>query len=127
MNCDEVKSITKPTQLFLAGVAIVIVLMLSVQFSSMISNEKSPIPPTQAIEPVAVNVAYVYGFVIKPGVYKIADNIRVIDVINQAGGFAPGADETDVNLAARVSNGTTIRVSGRIAQSASLPFQLKAK
>lgn len=45
-------------------------------------------------------VVYVCGAVKKPGVYHLPKGTRIQDAIEQAGGFAEGADETSQNLAA---------------------------
>lgn len=44
------------------------------------------------------------GAVIKPGVYKLEDEKRVLDAIQLAGGFKNDADQTKINLAARVTD-----------------------
>lgn len=48
---------------------------------------------------------YVCGAVEKPGVVFLPDGSRAADALEAAGGFAPGAAEEAVNLAARVSDG----------------------
>lgn len=52
----------------------------------------------------------VRGAVATPGVIEIAPGSRMIDVINAAGGFAPNADQTLVNLSSRVSDGQVVVV-----------------
>ncbi|MDT8901982.1 helix-hairpin-helix domain-containing protein [Anaeroselena agilis] len=55
-------------------------------------------------------VVYVTGAVAKPGVYKVGQESRVIDVINAAGGLAHGADANKINLAQAVGDGMQIHV-----------------
>lgn len=55
-------------------------------------------------------VVYVTGAVSKPGVYKVGQESRVIDVINAAGGLSHGADANKVNLAQAVKDGMQIHV-----------------
>ena len=55
-------------------------------------------------------VVYVCGAVVKAGVYELAADSRVNDAVLAAGGFAENADETFVNLAAPVSDGTKILI-----------------
>jgi len=57
-------------------------------------------------------VVYVFvdikGAVRYPGVYRVADTLRVYDAVMLAGGFLAGADAGTVNLAARVSDAMMI-------------------
>jgi competence protein ComEA len=50
------------------------------------------------------------GAVLSPGVYRVPADARVIDVIDAAGGLAPGADADRLALAAKVSDGVRIYV-----------------
>jgi competence protein ComEA len=63
-------------------------------------------------------VVHVAGAVRSPGVYALPDRARVIDAIQKAGGFAPNADPGQLNLAARVVDGTQILVPLRGAAPA---------
>ncbi|EGO63291.1 ComEA family DNA-binding protein [Acetonema longum] len=67
--------------------------------------------------PDADPVVYVSGFVVKPGVMRIAENSRVIDAVNAAGGLAIGADVSRVNLAQKVKDGMHIQVPGSYVPS----------
>lgn len=44
------------------------------------------------------------GAVINPGVYKMASNSRVIDVITEAGGLSENADTTPLNLSKKIND-----------------------
>ena len=57
-------------------------------------------------------VVYVSGLVNHPGVVTVTEGSRVIDAINAAGGVAPGADMTKVNLAETLKDGLQIDVPG---------------
>jgi len=50
------------------------------------------------------------GAVLKPGVYMVEENSRVQDVIQLAGGFLENADQTKINLAARVEDEMVVYV-----------------
>lgn len=54
--------------------------------------------------------AYVLGAVRAPGVYSLPDGAYVRDLVQAAGGFAPDADPTRVDLAAHVADGQEIYV-----------------
>ena len=44
------------------------------------------------------------GEVIAPGMYSVKENMRVLDVINQAGGLTENADTTVINLSKKVQD-----------------------
>jgi len=57
-------------------------------------------------------VVYVTGAVNRPGVYRLPLDSRVVEAVQQAGGFMPGADIAQVNLADRVEDGQQIVIPG---------------
>lgn len=65
---------------------------------------------------VTVHVA---GAVRHPGVYRLDDGDRVADAVEEAGGWAPGADRAAVNLAARLADGQQVVIARRGAVGAS--------
>ena len=65
--------------------------------------------PSPTPEPIVV---YVTGAVRRPGVYKIPPDSRLVEAIQQAGGFLEGADLTQVNLAGKVEDGAQIVIPG---------------
>ena len=64
-------------------------------------------PATATAEPLTV---FVSGQVNKPGVYEFPQGSIVQEAIEGAGGFAPGADMVQVNLAYPLNNGLHIHV-----------------
>lgn len=58
-------------------------------------------------------VVDIKGAVARPGVYEINDTARVNDVVAMAGGFTKEADQTKVNLAAKVHDEMMIYVPAR--------------
>ncbi|WP_017755854.1 helix-hairpin-helix domain-containing protein [Calidifontibacillus oryziterrae] len=52
----------------------------------------------------------VKGAVLQPNVYELLEGSRVLDAINMAGGFAADADQTKINLAARLQDEMVIYV-----------------
>jgi competence protein ComEA len=60
--------------------------------------------------PAAAVVVHVLGRVKRPGVYELPDGSRVIDAIGAAGGFAPDADQSGLNLAQELADGTQVLV-----------------
>ena len=72
-----------------------------------IDEETSEGEPSASATPVYIHV---YGEVKKPGVYTFAWEPRVCDVIEKAGGFTKKADQTSLNLAMSVSDGTQVVV-----------------
>ena len=53
---------------------------------------------------------HVAGAVKRPGVYKVRAPGRLINAVNRAGGLTADADLTQVNLAARLTDGRQIIV-----------------
>lgn len=65
-------------------------------------------------------VVHVDGAVVRPGVYQLKSDTRVVDAVGAAGGLKADADESRVNLAAKVVDGQKIYVA-RVGESVSLP------
>lgn len=57
-------------------------------------------------------VVHVAGEVHRPGVYRLPAGSRVTDAVRRAGGFAGGANQDAINLAARLSDGQQVVVPG---------------
>lgn len=55
-------------------------------------------------------VVYVCGAVVCPGVYELPPASRADDAVKAAGGFDDGADDTYINLAAIVEDGTKLMI-----------------
>jgi competence protein ComEA len=53
---------------------------------------------------------HVLGAVLTPGLYELREGDRIVDAIAVAGGFAEGADETQLNLARQVADGEQVVV-----------------
>ena len=60
---------------------------------------------------------YVSGAVNTPGVYKLPAGSRVDDAIKAAGGFAVGAEQSNINLATPLGDGQQIDVPGIVNPS----------
>ena len=71
--------------------------------------------PTVAA-PTAVSVdegeiyVHVLGAVVEPGLYELNEGDRAVDAVAAAGGFAEGADQTQLNLARLLVDGEQIVV-----------------
>jgi competence protein ComEA len=57
-------------------------------------------------------VVHVAGDVRRPGVYRLPAGSRVTDAVRRADGFAGGANQDAINLAARLSDGQQVVVPG---------------
>lgn len=73
------------------------------------SAEPKALEPPKPAE-VQVHVA---GRVAKPGVYKMPADARVNDALAMAGGAKPDADLEQLNLAAKLIDGTQVYVPGK--------------
>lgn len=77
------------------------------------SNSTSGVDvPDDAGETVGLMV-HVAGSVKKPGVYTVSSQARVADAVEAAGGFAKGASQASVNLAALVQDGSQIYIPSK--------------
>jgi competence protein ComEA len=57
-------------------------------------------------------IVHVAGSVERPGVYRLPAGSRVTDAVRRAGGFAHRANQDEINLAARLSDGQQVVVPG---------------
>ena len=88
--------------------------------SSVAAGAGVPGVSVQSVDPAdtaAVDTAnsayiciYVAGSVINPGVYNLAEGSRVYEAIEMAGGAAPGADLTSINLAKPLTDAEMVYV-----------------
>ena len=64
------------------------------------------------------------GCVINPGVYKLSNSKRIIDVIDIAGGLCPNADTSDINLSKKIFDEMKIHIKkiGETYNERSLDF-----
>lgn len=56
------------------------------------------------------NYVYICGCVLNPGVYEIAEDVRLYELVELAGGFTETADDTALNLADCISDGQKIYI-----------------
>ena len=93
-----------------ASVQIAIFILLAVALGAgVFSLLRQPQPdPVEILHPTATSLpeikVYVNGAVNRPGVYTVDADDRLEDVLALAGGLTADADESGVNLAARVSD-----------------------
>ncbi|MFC1734795.1 helix-hairpin-helix domain-containing protein [Candidatus Hydrogenedentota bacterium] len=72
-------------------------------------SKPKPLPVRKAVQPVSVKIAVdVAGEVILPGVYEFDKGARVIDAIKRAGGITGDADDSVLNRAAYLVDGTRL-------------------
>ena len=69
----------------------------------------TPTAPPAAAPAVEIAVA-VRGGVQRPGLYRLPSDSRVADLVMKAGGATAEADLSEINLAARLLDGTTLTV-----------------
>lgn len=91
--------------LLLVGLGIaVLVSALSPRTSSF------AVVPTVTPAPSGEIYVHVLGAVIAPGLYQLREGDRTVDAIAAAGGFAEGADQTQLNLARIIGDGEQLVV-----------------
>ena len=65
----------------------------------------------------AMLTVYVSGSVATPGVYTVPDGSRIEAAVQAAGGFIPGADQSNINLATLLTDGQQVNVPGVVETS----------
>ncbi len=98
----------KPVMYVLIGVLIGLLLAGGIWVGSrQPQGEMVELRPAPTPEPLRVHVA---GAVVRPGVYDLPDNGRVMDAVEAAGGFVAEADKNGLNLAARLEDGERLNI-----------------
>ncbi|SET61929.1 competence protein ComEA [Oceanobacillus limi] len=110
----------KKPHFIIVGIAILaVIIVVSIQpFSSVDNSAIPPIAPEKALEqmesPTKIQsneiVVDIKGEIQQPGVYEMAVDSRVEDVVQTAGGFTEKADQTVINLAQKVHDEMVIIV-----------------
>ncbi|OGD92467.1 hypothetical protein A2697_02880 [Candidatus Curtissbacteria bacterium RIFCSPHIGHO2_01_FULL_41_44] len=96
--------------IFLAGVFVLAVAAGLFFFKNQNSgSEIQIIASTDKVAPGQI-IVHVDGSVKKPGVYKLADQSRVVDAVGAAGGLTEDADQSKVNLASKLVDGQKIYI-----------------
>ena len=72
--------------------------------------------PSTTLVGVREVIVHVAGSVMKPGVYRLKPNARVIDAVNAAGGVTPNADTAAVNLALPLLDAEQVYIPARSSQ-----------
>ena len=103
-------------RMLLAMSAVVVVLSI---FIVIRGNTDEITPAPVVIEQVQAPQIFVdvTGAVNTPGVYALTASSRVIDAIKAAGGSAPGADLSTINLARVLADGEQIYVDAAVTNS----------
>ena len=65
----------------------------------------------------AMLTIYVSGAVATPGVYTVPDGSRIEAAVQAAGGFIPGADQSNINLATLLTDGLPSSSNNRKARA----------
>jgi len=107
LNDFDYKKLIIPTICLLIYVASFTYLYNLIKKQNTKINKEETIPEQVVNETEEIYVD-IKGYVNKPGVYKINDNLRVIDVINEAGGLKKDANTRFINLSKKVNDGDVI-------------------
>lgn len=103
--------------LVLAAVAATVVIGLVRTTAASVEEVTAP---EVSLQDAAIYV-HVSGAVRTPGLYRLPDGSRVVDVIAAAGGFADGADPAAVNLARLLTDGEQLHVAAAGEADAAAP------
>jgi len=113
--------------LIIAGIGIVLVFLGLIQIFQNSSKNSGLVFEEDKEETSSEIVVDIQGAVIKPGVYTLKSNSRMVDVLSKAGGLSEDADrdwvEKNLNLAKKAQDGVKIyipRVGEEILSNSSL-------
>ena len=86
--------------------ALGILLLVIISFYFINNNEEEYLPISNAKEEIVNEYIYVdlKGAVNNPGVYKLENDSRIIDLLQTAGGFREEADITIINLSQKLND-----------------------
>lgn len=101
---DEKKSFLK--SLFLPGVGALIAAVVVIFTMSCCNAERD----TKAMVIMPDIKVYIRGEIASPGLYKIGADVRLCELMELAGGVTENADVEKLNLAAILTDGTTIDI-----------------
>lgn len=106
--------IQKRALLAMSTIVVVISVLIVIR-----GNTDEITPPPVIVEQVQAPQIFVdvTGAVNTPGVYTLTASSRVIDAIKAAGGSAPGADLSTINLARVLADGEQIYVDAAVTNS----------
>ncbi len=106
--------IQKRALLAMSAIVVVISVLIVIR-----GNTDEITPPPVIVEQVQAPQIFVdvTGAVNTPGVYTLTASSRVIDAIKAAGGSAPGADLSTINLARVLADGEQIYVDTAVTNS----------
>ena len=95
--------------------AVVVLLLVGLGIAVLVSTlvprgGSTDVVATATPAPGGAIYVHVLGAVLAPGLYELREGDRVVDAIAVAGGFAEGADETQLNLARQVADGEQLVV-----------------
>ncbi len=94
---------------------VVVMAAVSVAFG-VVRTASTPVEEIPYAEPSAQPAAlyvHVFGAVAQPGLYRLTDGARVVDVVAAAGGLLSDADSGAVNLARLLTDGEQLYVPVR--------------
>lgn len=95
--------------------AVIVLLLVGLGVAVLVSalvprSGSTSVVPTASAAPAGSIYVHVLGAVLAPGLYELREGDRIVDAIAVAGGFAEGADQTQLNLARQVADGEQIVV-----------------
>jgi competence protein ComEA len=102
-----------------AGSLVMILLLGRFVLGAGTTTPATPLPPPPAAAtgvtglPSSRVVVHVVGAVRRPGLYRLAQGLRIADVLTRAGGATRKADLAQVNLAAPLADGEQVVVPRR--------------
>lgn len=114
---EKIKNILNQYKIYIALIILFILILIFILLND--SNNKKDVKiekevKTSSTQTEKVKKKYlrvdIKGEVVKPGVYELEENKRVIDLINMAGGLSKNADTSYINLSKKLKDEMTIVV-----------------
>ena len=108
---------SRPAILAVRPAAVIVLLLVGLGVAVLVTaltGRDGTAPPATSPTLVSIDAGEIYvhvlGAVVSPGLYELSQGDRAVDAVAAAGGFADGADETQLNLARLLVDGEQIFV-----------------
>lgn len=98
--------------ILIGGVVVILLIGMGLLSGSFFDEKNEPLPVVSSAQEEGPGKIFVYvaGAVNAPGVYEISAGSRVFEAVAAAGGTLPYADQSSMDMAAKLSDGVKLYV-----------------